>query len=127
MGRARRRRTSATDPIDAERSTVAFPVADTSTGPPFPSARTVLLHPRTPLLALRESEVDMLGAPVPWPEWLGRVSRGRGAAVCTHGTLSDVSGLSQGEPRSFQGLLDCAEHAAVPVTFRGPYLSLIHI
>ena len=120
MGRARRRRTSAADPIEAERSTVAFPVADTSTGPPFPSARTVCVHPRTPLLALCECEVDMLGAPVPWSRWLGRVSRGRGAAVCTHGTLSDVSGLSQGEPRSFQCVLDGAEDAALHVTFRGP-------
>lgn len=126
MGRARRRRTSAADPIEAERSTVAFPVADTSTGPPFPSARTVCVHPRTPLLALCESEVDMLGAPVPWSRWLGRVSRGRGAAVCTHGTLSDVSGLSQGEPRSFQCVLDGAEDAALPVTFRGPYAAALH-
>lgn len=126
MGRARRRRTSATDPIDAERSTVAYPVADTFSGPPFPSARTVLVHPGTPLLALYESEVDMLGAHVPWPRWLGRVSRGRGAAVCTDGTLRDVSELSKGEPPAFQCLLDCAEHAALPVTFRGPYAAALH-
>lgn len=126
MGRPRRRRASAAEVIDAQRITVPYPVHDDVPGPPFASLHPEHVHPRTPVLTLDASEREMLGMHTQLPSWLARVARGRGAAVCTSGTLSDVSELSKGGSPSFQCILDASENASIPLTFTGHYAAALY-
>jgi len=124
MGRSRRRRPAVESRV-VERANVPYPVQDTEPGPPFASSGAQQSHPGTPLLGVGVGEHAMLGENVPLARWLARIARGRGAMVCTAGTLSDMTDVTETTP-SFQCCLNVPDGRAVPLTLSGRHAIALH-